>query len=78
MTAPKRISHADCETLMDYLMDGEATIEEARIELPWCSGYIRRLATYCQALGLVDSRVCQVGARREVRWFMVRTRKVAA
>ncbi|WP_420465600.1 hypothetical protein [Panacagrimonas sp.] len=61
--------------LMDYLMDGEATLQEACFDLKVSTPYLHRIAGYLQAQGLVDSRVCHTGSRIEIRWFMQRTRR---
>lgn len=77
MTKRRNIEQQECEKLMDYLMDGEETLQQASSELKISKQYLAQIATYLQAQGLVDSRKATVGGRREIRWFMRRTRRSA-
>lgn len=77
MTKPRKIEQQECNQLMDYLMDGEETLQQASFDLKISTQYLARVANYLQAQGLVDSRTATVGGRREIRWFMQRTRRAA-
>lgn len=68
---------ADCDLFMDALMDGEVNLQDLRFMLAWPAAYIVRIAQICRHRGLVDCRITN-GYRREERWFMTRTQRMAA
>lgn len=64
--------------LMDFLMDGEASLAEAAEELGRSPTVLARVASRLQQKGLICSRVGRsMYGRSEVRWSMVMTRKAA-
>lgn len=65
--------------LMDYLMDGEASMADASVELSKSPNVLFRVATRLKERGLIDSRLCRSHyGRPELRWFMARTTAKAA
>lgn len=64
--------------LLDYLHEGEASIADASIELRKSPTVLFRVANRLKERGLLDSRMTRSAyGRPEIRWFHVRTRKVA-
>lgn len=64
--------------LLDYLMDGEASMADAAHELRKSATVLFRVASRLRERGLLDHRLCRSHyGRPELRWFHAKTRKVA-
>lgn len=64
--------------LMDYLMDGEASMADASFALRKSPNVLFRVASRLRDRGLLESRLCKSAyGRPEIRWFLARTRKAA-